>query len=65
MPDRTQEIRNLEDALNAGAMEVDTGTTKIKFVDPEDMRRRLRELRAEQEGAQRRPVAASIHLGGF
>lgn len=65
MADRTQEIRDLEDALNAGVLEVTTGTTKTRFVSPEDMRRRLRELKAEQTGSVSRPVAASIYLGGF
>lgn len=65
MADRTQEIRDLEDALNAGVLEVTTGTTKTRFAEPEDLRRRLRELQAEQTGTVTRPVSASIYLGGF
>lgn len=65
MADRTQEIADLEAALNAGVLTVDTGTTKITFSTPEDLRRRLRELRAEQTGHVARPVAASLYLGGY
>lgn len=65
MADRTQQIRDLEDALNTGILEVRTGETTTRFANPEDLRRRLRELKAEQDGKETRPVAASLYLGGF
>ena len=65
MADRTQEIADLQAALNAGVLEVDTGTTKIRFASPEDLRRRLRELQLDHTGVETRPVASSLYLGGF
>jgi len=64
MPDRTQEILNLEAALNAGVLTVSTGSTSTTFASPADLRKRLCELKAEHTGSDPRPVAASIFLGG-
>lgn len=65
MADRSQQIRDIEDALNAGVLEVRTGEATTRFANPEDLRRRLRELKREQEDTESRPVAASLFLGGY
>lgn len=65
MPDRTQEIAALRDALNAGVKRVKTPQTETEFADVEDIRRRLRELEYEHTGQEARPVVVSVGLGGF
>ena len=65
MADHTKRIAEIREILRAGATTVSTDGTSVTF-DFNQLRKELRELMATddlQKG--RRPVAASIHLGGF
>ena len=65
MPDNSNRIREIRDTLEAGATSVSTDGTNVTF-DFEELRKELRRLEAEDTKLQgRRPVAASIYLGGF
>lgn len=65
MADRTEEIEALEELLNTGATRIENDGTKVE-VDLDQARRRLRELRAEDdEIGEQRPPFANIFLGGF
>lgn len=61
MPESTTEtIEAIDEILDAGVKTVTTDGQNVTFVDPADLRRRKRDL-----DPKRRPVAASINLGGF
>ena len=65
MADNSVKIAELQAILQAGASNVSVDGTSVSY-DLAEVRRQLRELMASdntQKG--RRPVAASINLGGF
>lgn len=64
MADNTEQIAALRAILRAGAEQVATDGTSVRF-DLETVRRELRELIATDDtlGGQR-PVASTIRLGG-
>lgn len=65
MADNSAKIAKLQAILDAGASNVAVDGTNVGF-DLDEVRRQLRELN-ESDNTQkgRRPVAASINLGGF
>ena len=65
MPDNSAKIAELQAILQAGANSVSVDGTTVAF-DLAEVRRQLRELMAsDRTNSGRRPVAASINLGGF
>lgn len=60
-----ERIAEIREILRSGASSVVTDGTSVTY-DLDSLRRELRELEAEEPSlAGRRPVAASIYLGGF
>lgn len=65
MPDHSKRIREIREILQSGATSVSTDGTSVTF-DFDELRKELRRLMNEDPAFQgRRPVAASINLGGF
>lgn len=63
--DNSAQIAKLQAILRAGAESVTVDGTTVRY-DLAEVRRQLRELMASDNTQQgRRPVAASINLGGF
>jgi len=63
MADNSQRIAEIRALLQTGATDVSPDRTTF---DPESLRRELRQLEAEDSVMQtKRPVAASVYLGGF
>lgn len=63
--DHTERIAEIRETLRTGATTVVTDGTTVTY-DFGALRKELRELMAEDDAHQgRRPVAASIYLGGF
>lgn len=65
MADHSARIAEIQEALRSGVSSVATDGTSTTF-DLDALRRELRELMADDDlHKARRPVAASIYLGGF
>lgn len=65
MADHSERIAEIQEILRAGASSVTTDGTTVSY-DFDELRRELRQLMAEDDAhKKRRPVAASIYLGGF
>lgn len=64
MADYSTEIAELEAILQAGASSVVVDGQSVTY-DLKQIRRRLRELKAADDTATKRPVALSIDLSGF
>lgn len=65
MADNAAKIAELRSILEAGAQSVSTDGTSVQY-DLAEVRRQLRELEAADDlAAGKRPIAATIHLGGF
>ena len=65
MTDNSAKIAKLQAILEAGADSVSVDGTTVHY-DLAEIRREIRRLMAEDTtNAGRRPVAASINLGGF
>jgi hypothetical protein len=61
MPETTEEkIDAIDEILDGGVKSVTTDGQSVTFQDPEELRRRKRDL-----DQRRRPVVSSINLGGF
>lgn len=62
-------IANLEEALGQGLLSVMVDGINTTFADADDLEARLRYFKQQRDeltaGARKRPVAASINLGGF
>jgi len=65
MADHSERIAEIREALRTGVSQVSTDGTTTSF-DLDALRQELRQLMAEDDAQKaRRPVAASIYLGGF
>ena len=65
MADNATKIAALQSVLDTGATDVSVDGERVKY-DPPAIRRRIRDLKAEDPNFRnRRPRAASINLGGF
>lgn len=65
MPNHSTEIARIRAILREGASTVTTDGTTVTY-DLAALRRELRQLEAEDDTTRgRRPVAASINLGGW
>ena len=65
MADNTEKIEELEEILDSGATRIEQDGTKVE-IDPEAVRRRLVELRRQDDTiGDQRPPFSSIFLGGF
>jgi|GEM_PF-4177217 len=64
MADNTAAIAELEAVLHAGASRVAVDGQDVAY-DLVQIRRRLRELKASDDTATKRPTALSIDLSGF
>lgn len=65
MADHSERIAEIQDLLRTGATSVETDGTTVQL-DPESLRRELRQLMAEDDTNRgRRPVVSSINLSGF
>lgn len=64
MSDKTTQITELEDILDAGAKRVSVDGVTVDY-DLEHTERRLRQLKQQDNSRRgRRPVASQINLGG-
>ncbi len=65
MASNAEKIRQLEAILDSGALEGSVDGQTVKFQSPQDIMTRIRQLQARDcTQRKRRPVIASIKLGG-
>lgn len=66
MADNSTTIAQLEEILNAGVLEGQVDGQRVKFNSSAEIRKRIRELQANDDTQRgRRPVSSTINLGGF